>query len=55
MNADDFASATGSAAMGGTTTVIPFAAQHVGMSLTKVVEDYHWPPSAAPWSTTRST
>ena len=41
MNADTFASATGSAAFGGTTTVIPFAAQHVGMSLTKVVEDYH--------------
>lgn len=41
MNADTFASATTSAAFGGTTTVIPFAAQHVGMSLTKVVEDYH--------------
>jgi dihydropyrimidinase len=41
MNADDFASATTSAAFGGTTTVIPFAAQHVGMSLARVVEDYH--------------
>lgn len=41
MNADTFESATRSAAIGGTTTVIPFAAQHVGMSLTKVVEDYH--------------
>ena len=41
MNADTFASATGSAAIGGTTTVIPFAAQHVGMSLARVVEDYH--------------
>jgi dihydropyrimidinase len=41
MNADTFATATRSAAMGGTTTVIPFAAQHVGMSLTRVVEDYH--------------
>jgi dihydropyrimidinase len=41
MNADDFHSATASAALGGTTTVISFAAQHVGMSLTKVVEDYH--------------
>jgi dihydropyrimidinase len=41
MNADTFATATASAAMGGTTTVIPFAAQHVGMSLAKVVEDYH--------------
>ncbi len=41
MNADTFATATASAAVGGTTTVIPFAAQHVGMSLTRVVEDYH--------------
>jgi dihydropyrimidinase len=41
MNADTFESATRSAAFGGTTTVISFAAQHVGMSLTKVVEDYH--------------
>src|SRR5947207_4916071 len=41
INADNFHSATASAALGGTTTVISFAAQHVGMSLTKVVEDYH--------------
>ena len=41
MNADTFESATSSAAFGGTTTVISFAAQHVGMSLAKVVEDYH--------------
>jgi dihydropyrimidinase len=41
MNADTFETATISAAMGGTTTVIPFAAQHVGMSLKAVVEDYH--------------
>jgi len=41
MNADTFESATIAAAFGGTTTVISFAAQHVGMSLTKVVEDYH--------------
>jgi dihydropyrimidinase len=41
LNADTFHSATVSAAFGGTTTVIPFAAQHVGMSLAKVVEDYH--------------
>ncbi len=41
VNADTFESATRSAAMGGTTTVIPFAAQHVGMSLTAVVADYH--------------
>ena len=33
MNADTFESATVSAAFGGTTTVIPFAAQHVGMKL----------------------
>src|SRR2546430_3728806 len=41
MNADTFHTATASAALGGTTSVISFAAQHVGMSLTKVVEDYH--------------
>jgi dihydropyrimidinase len=40
-NADSFESGTKAAAWGGTTTVIPFAAQHQGMSLTKVVEDYH--------------
>jgi dihydropyrimidinase len=41
MNADTFESATTSAAFGGTTTVIPFAAQHVGMALPQVVADYH--------------
>ena len=41
MTADDFHSATVSAAFGGTTTIIPFAAQHRGMSLPKVVADYH--------------
>ena len=41
MTADDFYSATVSAAFGGTTTIIPFAAQHRGMSLPKVVADYH--------------
>jgi dihydropyrimidinase len=41
MNADTFETATRSAALGGTTTVIPFAAQHVGTSLARVVEDYH--------------
>jgi dihydropyrimidinase len=41
MNADTFATATAAAAHGGTTTVIAFAAQHVGMNLTRVVEDYH--------------
>jgi dihydropyrimidinase len=41
MNADTFESATTAAAFGGTTTVVSFAAQHVGMCLTRVVEDYH--------------
>ncbi len=40
MNADTWESATASAAAGGTTTVISFAAQHVGMELPKVLEDY---------------
>jgi dihydropyrimidinase len=44
--ADDFYSATVAAAFGGTTTVIPFAAQHRGQSLRRVVEDYH--AAAAP-------
>ncbi len=39
--ADDFYSGTVAAAFGGTTTVIPFAAQHRGQSLRQVVEDYH--------------
>ncbi|MGI9334986.1 MAG: dihydropyrimidinase [Gammaproteobacteria bacterium] len=39
--ADDFYSATVSAAFGGTTTVIPFAAQHRGDSLRDVVQAYH--------------
>lgn len=41
MCADDFYTGTVSAAFGGTTTIIPFAAQHHGMSLRKVVEEYH--------------
>ncbi len=41
LNADTFASATTSAAFGGTTSVISFAAQHVGHSLDQVVADYH--------------
>src|SRR5246500_1935678 len=41
MNADTFQSATTSAAFGGTTTVISFAAQHVGMALPQVLADYH--------------
>ncbi len=40
LNADTWESATTSAAFGGTTTVIAFAAQHVGMALPKVLEDY---------------
>lgn len=40
MNADTFESATASAAFGGTTTVISFAAQHVGKRLRTVVDDY---------------
>jgi dihydropyrimidinase len=40
VNADTFESATSSAALGGTTSVICFAAQHRGMNLMKVVEDY---------------
>jgi dihydropyrimidinase len=39
--ADDFYTGTVSAAFGGTTTIIPFAAQHRGQSLKKVVSDYH--------------
>jgi dihydropyrimidinase len=41
MNADTFESATTSAAFGGTTTVISFAAQHVGMRLPQVLDEYH--------------
>lgn len=39
--ADDFNTGTRSAACGGTTTVIPFAAQIKGGSLRAAVEDYH--------------
>jgi dihydropyrimidinase len=39
--ADDFATGTRSAACGGTTTVIPFAAQAKGASLAAAVADYH--------------
>jgi len=39
--ADDFDTGTRSAACGGTTTVIPFAAQEKGQSLRAAVEDYH--------------
>src|ERR1700680_3297203 len=41
LNADTFESATASAALGGTTSVISFAAQHIGMSLDQVLADYH--------------
>src|SRR5207344_3199454 len=40
VNADTFETATLSAAHGGTTSVICFAAQHVGMDVRKVVTDY---------------
>ncbi|MGB3280361.1 MAG: dihydropyrimidinase, partial [Pseudorhodobacter sp.] len=40
MNADTFETATRSAAFGGTTTTISFAAQHQGMRLHKTVSDY---------------
>jgi dihydropyrimidinase len=40
MCADDFYSATVAAAFGGTTTIIPFAAQHRGDSISEVVDDY---------------
>jgi dihydropyrimidinase len=39
-NADDFYTGTVSAAIGGTTTVIPFAAQHRGQSMRDVVAEY---------------
>jgi len=39
--ADDFHSGTVSAAFGGTTTIVPFAAQHRGERLREVVEAYH--------------
>jgi dihydropyrimidinase len=39
--ADDFHSGTVSAAFGGTTTIVPFAAQHRGDSVRQVVADYH--------------
>jgi dihydropyrimidinase len=41
ITADDFYSGGISAAAGGTTTMIPFAAQHRGQSLAEAVHDYH--------------
>jgi dihydropyrimidinase len=40
MNADTFETATRSAAFGGTTSIISFAAQHRDMNLAEVVRDY---------------
>ncbi|MEJ6022004.1 dihydropyrimidinase [Ramlibacter sp. PS4R-6] len=40
MCADDFYSASVAAAFGGTTTIMPFAAQHRGDSIPAVVDDY---------------
>lgn len=39
--ADNFASATLSAAMGGNTTVMPFCLQQKGMTLRQALDDYH--------------
>lgn len=41
MCADDFYSATVAAAFGGTTSIIPFAAQHRGQGIPEVLADYH--------------
>src|SRR5688572_6303426 len=41
MCADDFYTATVSAAFGGTTTVMPFCAQHRGDAIPAVLADYH--------------
>jgi dihydropyrimidinase len=41
MTADDFYSGSVSAAFGGTTTIVPFAAQQKGQSLRDVVQDAH--------------
>src|SRR6476620_9896258 len=39
--ADDFASATRSALMGGNTTILPFCLQEKGQSLREALSDYH--------------
>lgn len=41
MTADDFYTGSVSTACGGTTTILPFAAQHRGQPLRAVVDDYH--------------
>ena len=41
MTADDYKSGSISAAFGGNTTIVPFAAQHRGQSLREVVDIYH--------------
>jgi len=41
INADDFETGSRSAACGGTTTIIPFAAQQKGRSLREAIDDYH--------------
>jgi dihydropyrimidinase len=41
LNADTWESATTAAAFGGTTSLIAFAAQHRGMNLKEVAEEYH--------------
>jgi len=41
MSADDFYSASVTAACGGTTTIIPFCAQHRGDDLRRVLAEYH--------------
>jgi dihydropyrimidinase len=40
MGADDWSTASVCAAFGGTTTIVPFAAQHRGMALAQVAADY---------------
>jgi dihydropyrimidinase len=40
MTSDDFYSGSVSAAFGGNTTIVPFAAQHKGMTLRETVDDY---------------
>ncbi|ALM53566.1 dihydropyrimidinase [Halomonas huangheensis] len=47
--ADDFDTGTRSAACGGTTTVIPFAAQFKGQSLRAAVADYHQRSEGKAW------